>query len=807
VRRVDDSSQPFAIPLEKTRTVSLVVPPFPVLLQCRMFLTRTVPPHIEPERLFADVIVPRHLVGPFTYIVPLSLRTTLRIGHRVLVPFGRSILQGAVISLSHVLPQSLERTGLKEIHSMIPGVGSSDVSANLFTLSRQIAEQYVAPWGQCLRLVLPPAPQPRAKLTRYQLTEQGKAALAGGEPCSVKARALLTRLRKTPLGLRRSPASPAHGDVWHDLKARGWVVELQDLPAASTEPLARPFRHSYLGESDMTAPIDPSISWADPLFEALRGQESSRVLVQAPWPDRLRLLQQAVRLVLYRRKTALIIVGEAGRAQWIADLIRDDGAGISPVCFHSGLSAQVKIEMWDKIHQQTVQVVVGTRSAIFLPMTALGMIWIEEEEDAALKEPQEPRYHARDVAWLRAQVEPAIVVLSSSHPSLETKMAMEQSGVVVSKARPSDERPNMQVVDLRDHSRGTVLSQPLVLAMKQAISRQAGVLLFLNRKGYAGALVCRDCGQVPRCPACHVALMYSRQKDCLLCSYCGDSAPIPGTCIACSGLRIQLIGEGTERVEEDAKRLFPHAGIIRLDGNTMRRPAQARALWRRVEQGEWDIIIGTQLLLRHRPLPTMGLVGIVHADTGLHVPDFRSAEHTYHTLLDAVSLAGSAKAGGHVIVQTYLSFHHAIKALAQNDESVFVSEELSHRAALGYPPAVYLIALLVSGSNEKTVHDAALAWVSRLTACSLPAGAGRTVSENAPSTVQSIHGADRLTVLGPVPSPVLKLRGRYRWQILVKSLGRETGLEAVRTSVKDMERTYQRRAVKFDIDVDPIEMW
>jgi primosomal protein N' (replication factor Y) len=270
---------------------------------------------------------------------------------------------------------------------------------------------------------------------------------------------------------------------------------------------------------------------------------------------------------------------------------------------------------------------------------------------------------------------------------------------------------------------------------------------------------------------------------------------------------MQVIGEGTERVEEEAKRLFPHAAVIRVDGDTMRRPAQAEAVWRRIEQGEWDIIVGTQLMLRHGTLPTMGLVGIVQADAGFSVPDFRSAERTYHTLLDAVSLTGSAQVGGQVILQTYLSSHHAIQAVAQNNESIFISEELSHRMALGYPPAVYLIALLVSGTNEKMVRDAATAWVARLIDFAPSSMAGHTVMRNAPSTAQSMSPPDHLTVLGPVPSPVPRLRGRYRWQILVKSLKRETGLTAVRITVNNMERTYQRRAIKFDVDVDPIEMW
>jgi primosomal protein N' (replication factor Y) (superfamily II helicase) len=768
-----------------------------------MISTQTAPPCKEPEALFADVIVPRHLAGPFTYVVPSSLRSILRIGHRVLVPFGRSLLQGAVIALPHILPQGLDRARLKEIRSLLLEGTATDVPSSLFQLSRQVAEQYVAPWGQCIRLVLPQAPKPRVQASHYELTEQGRVALAAREPCSVKARALLTRLQKKPSGLRRSTRTIGPGGLLHDLEVRGWVVEVQDLPPTSVVSPSPPTKQANQVNFGITTPLtpDPIMSWAEPLFGALRGRGPTRVLLQTSWTDRLRLLQQTVRVVLDRGQTVLIIVGEAERARWVADLIRNDETGIYPVCFHSGLSDQLKAELWDEIHRQIIRVVVGTRSAIFLPLTAVGVIWIEGEEDSALKEPQEPRYHARDVAWLRAQDEQAVLVLSSSHPSLESRAALEPYGIVVCKLVPSHARPNVQVVDLRDHGSGTVLSQPLVRAIGQAISRRAGILLFLNRKGYASALVCRDCGHVPRCPACRVALMYSRQADRLLCSYCGDITAVPETCASCSGPRMQLIGEGTERVEEDAKRLFPHAAVVRLDGDTMRRPAQAEALWRRVEQREWDIIVGTQLLLRRGPLPTMGLVGIVQADAGLSVPNFRSAERTYHTLLDAISLTDPAAAGGQVIVQTFLPSHHAIQAVVKNDESIFLSEELSHRTALGYPPMVHLIALLVSGTNEKMVHEAARAWASRLTAYSSPA------LGNASSTAQSIDQPDRLTVLGPVPSPVPRLRGRHRWQILVKSLEREAGLDAVRITVKELELTYQRRAIKFDVDVDPIEMW
>jgi len=268
---------------------------------------------------------------------------------------------------------------------------------------------------------------------------------------------------------------------------------------------------------------------------------------------------------------------------------------------------------------------------------------------------------------------------------------------------------------------------------------------------------------------------------------------------------MQLIGEGTERVEEDAKRLFPHAAVIRLDGDTMRRPPQAKALWRRVEQGEWDIIVRDTTAVAARASPDDGLVGIVQADSGLSVPDFRSAERTYHTILDTVSLADPAGAGGQVIVQTYLSSHHAIQAVAQNDESIFLSEELSHRTALGYPPAVYLIALLVSGTTRKwfatlprtgwlgsppALHrpwptdgygpfDASIDWSARPSHC---------------SGASPLSGGRDSGTVSVANSPEIRPK-------------REARLEAVRITVKEMERTYQRRAIKFDVDVDPIEMW
>ncbi len=470
-------------------------------------------------------------------------------------------------------------------------------------------------------------------------------------------------------------------------------------------------------------------------------------------------------------------------------------------CLHSAIPDEQKANIWHQIREDEVSVVVGTRSAVFLPLHSIGLIWIDREEDSALKEPMEPRYHARDVAWMRAQEEQALLVLASAHLSLEA-MAQAPEHLLRAPVR-RDTAPHIEVVDLRRHDRTVLLSPTLVQAMREANARQAGLLLFLNRKAYAGALICRDCGQVPRCRSCSVALAYSRQKGSVFCHYCGAADAIPDLCHACGGPRLQPIGEGTERLEEEVKRQFPLARVLRVDGETMRRSKDAAAIWKQIHRREWDVLIGTQLLLRDDVVPRVGLVGVVQADAGLSLPDFRAAERTYHLLLDASTLVAPRETGGRLIIQSYLPAHHVIEAVVQQEEGRFRTEELAHRAALGFPPLLRLIALHISGPAEGSVEQAAQAWADRLRG---PAKGAHTWSQDGQAD-QAIGQINGLTVLGPVLSPVARVRGRYRRQILVKSADGTGAVEAVRSTLADLETAYRPRQVKFDVDVDPIDMW
>jgi primosomal protein N' (replication factor Y) (superfamily II helicase) len=432
---------------------------------------------------------------------------------------------------------------------------------------------------------------------------------------------------------------------------------------------------------------------------------------------------------------------------------------------------------------------VGTRAAVFLPLTPIGLIWVDREEDPALKEPMEPRYHARDVAWMRAKEQKALLILASAHLSLEAS-GLEAPDHVLSAAPPADARPQIQVVDLRREDRRTLLSSRLCEAMREAIAARQGVLLFLNRKSYAGALVCRDCGRIPRCASCAVAFAFSRQKNLLCCHYCGAAHSIPELCDACGGTRLEPVGEGTERVEEEVTRRFPSARVLRVDGESLRKPKEALAIWNRVHRREWDVLVGTQVVLREDVVPPVRLAAAVQADAGLSVPDFRAAERTFHLLQDAAALVQPQAAGGQLFIQTYLPTHHVIEAVARQDEAVFTSEELVHRTALGYPPAVRLIVLHISGVLEQAVDQAAQACASGLS-----------------RTVKAMTLSDRLTVLGPVHSPVSRVRGRYRRQILIKSHPGCHAAKAIRSTLAEIESAYARRDVKFDVDVDPIEMW
>ncbi len=749
---------------------------FFTLLQWRMPLPDSRYPRPDTGRVYADVIVPRHIGRPFTYLVPRSLCSSLTVGHRVRVPFGHTTVEAVVIGLHDQRPAEVRPGALKEIHTIVSAPDEGGVPSSLLELSRRISQEYVAPWGQSLRLILPRRPGAHRAI-RYVATEPGRSALVSGY-CPEHLRSLLTRIARRSAGVLAATLQSDRG--LKTLTNHGWIRSSTEPEKITTKP-RRPLSVGPDMPLDGLPEADPVL--LDRLAAGIRRQQAATLVVQGTWETRLGLLTAAVGEARAAGKSVIIIVGEAARAAWLeAQIVRGIRASI--------MSDGDRVTVGSSSTRPGMKgsdgprMIVGTRSALFTPLRSVGLIWVDQEDDPALKELQEPRYHARDVARMRGAIDHTLVVLASSHPSLES--ITDPSVEVHSLPEASDQRPFIEVADLRLEPAGTLLTSRLLTAVREAVAKRAGILLFLNRKGYAGALVCRECGWVPRCSSCAVAFTYYREALKLGCRYCGLAEPLPDACPMCLASRLAPVGEGTERAYLEVQRLFPYAKVARLDGDTLRHSATASALWQGVRAGAFDIVIGTQVLFQREPLPRMGLVGILYADSGLHVPDFRAAERTYHLLTDAVDTAKPRHEGGRVLIQTLLPTHHAIEAVVSGKPGCFYEEELSARRLLGYPPACHVVSLSVIGLERRLVETAAMQWRQ---------GLDRSTSER-----------EGITLLGPVPALGGRPKGRHRFHLLAKGLHRETLLQAVRDSAAAMESGYKRGRLKFVVDVDPVDM-
>ncbi|MBM4120557.1 MAG: primosomal protein N' [Nitrospira sp.] len=675
---------------------------------------------------FADVIVPRHLHRIFTYGIPDTLRRSVHIGSLVQVPLGASTVPGVVVAFPAEPPKFFAQARTTPLHLRdilaSEETAAAGITPDLLDLSRNVADYYLAPWGQCLRLIFP-------------------ALAAPSKPAR--------RSRKAAAKTERPPLRP------------------------ETPPL----------------PATPVPSWWPQFEQALAEHRHETFLIEGPLASRWAVLLDATRAALAAGTTVLIVSPEIRRAAALAAL----GSACWPervVLLHSELRPDERARRWERIGRGEADVVVGTRSAVFAPLRAPGLICVDEEEASGLKEEPEPHYHARAVAAMRAARHHAILLLGTAHPSIETRESVGTHTTHSIQTAPQTHtltparQAAVHLVDLRQMPPRTLLSEAMLTGLRAAMADGSGAILFANRKGFAAALHCRDCGAAPACAHCTVPLTLYRNASRLACRYCGATQSVPDTCPSCHSPRIEPVGTGTERLEEELRRLLPGARIGRLDRETARTAEQVATLRRSLTDKQLDIVIGTQLLFQDLPMPLVGCVGIPYADAGLHRPDFRSAERTYQMLRDAVGLAHP---DGQVILQTALPDHHAIAAIAHNDPEKFYGQELSFRQALGYPPFGQLISLRVSGKTDAAVKTAAESWASALKA-------------------HANKSSGALIVLGPIPASVERIRGRYRWQILVKSSSGDLARTSVRATLDKMEAEKAHRGLKFDVDVDPIEI-
>ncbi|MEO8841617.1 MAG: primosomal protein N' [Kofleriaceae bacterium] len=489
-------------------------------------------------------------------------------------------------------------------------------------------------------------------------------------------------------------------------------------------------------------------------------------------------------------KTALVLVPEISLTPQLAARFRAR-FGDQVAILHSGLSEQSRLGEWSRLRRGQARIAVGARSAIFAPLTDLGVIVVDEEHDGSFKQEEGVRYHARDVALVRAQRTGAVCVLGSATPSLESYAHAErgQYALLVLTVRPTSQpMPTVEIVDLRTHvpDGDAMLSAPLRMAIGETLAAGDQAILFLNRRGFATFVLCRACGHSFRCINCSVSQTYHRSTDMLTCHYCGRVDRIPEICPECKAHdTIVRKGLGTEKIAEAVAAEFTQARVARLDRDVAS-GAKAEVVLSRVARREVDILVGTQMVTKGHDFPGVTLVGVLCADTGLDLPDFRASERTFQLLAQVAGRAGRGERAGRVIIQTYRPGASAVVAAAAHDYGKFFHAESAARAELHYPPHGRLILIRVDGRDDRAV-----------------AGIARKLAQVAEAACKHAEVANTVEVLGPVAAPLERLRTRTRWQVWLRGTDR-TALRRVARTVAAYEVPKSGQGgVRVQLDVDP----
>ncbi len=791
-----------------------------------------------------EVAVTLPVPGRYHYRVPSQLAERARIGARVLVPFGKQQVTGVVVREAAAAPDGVAPLQLGDVLDELPAL-----PAELVELCSWVADYYEAPPGEVMRAALPAGSGVAAR-RQLVLTDAGRAALDGqGGALPDKQRQLLGKLAAAPLRATGLPAAMRR--LADELRARGLVDEVEqrteprtklarervveladgiDLPAARTSLARAPKRLAVLDA--IAGGPQPVVRFGSAIVRELvkaghvRVVEREAELDAAPTGDAmpasivpeltaeqtvavdaitgalgtfapfllhgvtgsgktevyLRVIAQA----RARGDSALVLVPEISLTPQLAARFRAR-FGDEVAILHSGLSEQARLGEWTRLRRGEARIAVGARSAVFAPLEHIGVIVVDEEHDGSFKQDEGVRYHARDVALVRAQRANAVCVLGSATPSLETYAQSERGAVkrLELTRRPTQRpMPAVEIVDLRTHvpDGDAMLAAPLRRAIGETLAAGDQIILFLNRRGFATFVLCRACGHGFRCIHCSVAMTYHRHSDRLTCHYCGYFERVPETCPECKGAdTIVRKGLGTEKVATHVAAEFPQARVARLDRDVAS-GAKIEAVLARVARREIDILVGTQMVTKGHDFPGVTLVGVLCADTGLDLPDFRASERTFQLLAQVAGRAGRGDRPGKVIVQTYRPGAHAVTCAAAHDYAAFFRAETFARAELGYPPHGRLIAVRIDGADGRAVADTShrLAQLAEAIA-KRPDNAG-------------------IDVRGAVPAPLERLRKRTRWQIWLRGADR-AALRRVARAVLSAEVPRQVRVV---LDVDPI---
>ena len=700
----------------------------------------------------------------FDYIVPNDLESSIKVGIRVLVPFGRQTLEGFVLEIKDNSDRDL-----KEIYSIL----DRDIVLNdeLLLLGKQIQKSTLSTLISAYQVMLPKALKAKAGVlvskkyqTFYELTDKSYLASSSAQEKILKLFSdKKTISRKELLAISSSALST--------------LIEKKVLSEIKKED----YRIKYEVNKDKKKVLTPSQQKV--VNSVLENQQNVPFLLfGVTGSGKTEVYMQIIEKVLKRGETAIMLVPEISLTPQMVEQF-SNRFGNQIAALHSALSEGEKYDEWRRIARGEASIVIGARSAIFSPLKNIGIIIMDEEHSDSYKQgDKSPRYHARDVAIWRAKYHSCPVLLGSATPSLES-MARAEKGVyqlLVLKERVNGKSlPNVEIIDMNKEAKnGTShITNRLLGELSSCIDRGEQAILFLNRRGFSTFVTCKNCSETIKCPNCDITLTYHKSNRMLRCHYCGYATPLPKVCPHCKEEALSDLGVGTEKIEEELHGLLPNARVLRMDVDTTSRKGAHKKMIDAFRNHEYDILLGTQIVAKGLDFSDVTLVGVINADTSLNIPDFRSSENTYSLLSQVAGRSGRSQKTGKVYIQTFNPDHYAISFVKEHDYLGFYREEMKIRRRLGYPPFYFLCYLKISGKEADYLFQEALK-IKR-------------------SLERNLH---HTTILGPTTLAVFKVNNIYRYGIILK-YKREEALYDILIKIQNHYKNNHK--LRVDIDFNP----
>jgi len=731
--------------------------------------------------------------GPFDYTVPDALRAEVVAGARVHVPLGhrRQPLVGWCIEVKTDQPASRKLRAVVEALDPQPLCDS-----HLVKLVMWISHYYQAPPGLVFDTLIPSGVRTAAgtrevsffKPTPSSLDDALVAGLPTKQQCVI--RQVVGSPGEWTLGQLMAAAECTEAPVRQLVKKGFLLVEKRRVfagEAVGAVPLGQADGGADQKITRLSAEQDYALSRVVAALDSAKAQ--TLLLHGVTGSGKTEVYIRSIEHVVRFGRSAIVLVPEISLTPQTR--ARFESRFKSVAVLHSQMTPTERHHQWQRIRAGGVQVVVGPRSAVFAPLPRLGLIVIDEEHDGSFKQDTQPRYHARRVAHRRAGLLGIPLVLGSATPSLESYYATKSghAELVRMDHRIADRpMPDVRLVDLRQREQrgGGAMSRPLVQAMRQTLAEHGQVILLLNRRGFATQIQCPACGHVVSCPDCDLPLTHHKDGSKAVCHYCDYTIPTPPVCPACRFDGIRYGGLGTQRLEAEIKARFPETSLARMDSDTMRKPGSHHRVLSAFRSGETRILLGTQMIAKGLDFPNVLLVGVINADSALHFPDFRAAERTFQLVTQVAGRTGRGDRGGQVIVQTFSPDHPAILAASHHDYVGFAKAEMIQRERFNYPPLGSVARIIIRGESEETTEAFAETILKRLEAAKASLGA-------------------EVRLLGPAPPPISKLRGKFRFHILLQSKDNRLLGRTIRIATESLQAA-PKDDIQFVVDIDPLDM-